>query len=184
MQASQEFLNDLCMHVNTCAASKSVLKNVKGPFGRRRLSKTCYRPLLLSLLAPALPSPLTQLVSIKGARRKPTGSVEADQDGFHQAAALCHSIGLGPVCFLRKPAWTSEGSGKPASTRPGQRSPGPCPAPTCPACPSSASSSNNPKIPAEASYQLGSDSKFRFPFCAHFLPTTNQASPSWQERSS
>ena len=184
----------LCIHVNSCVASKSVPKNVKGPFGRRRLSKTCSRPLLLSLLAPALPSPLTHLLSIRGAGRKPTGSVEADQDGIRQAAALRHGLGLGPVRFLRKPAWASEGSGKPASSRPGERSSGPCPAPTCPAptcpaptCPanpSSASSTNNPKIPAEASYQLGSGSKHQFPLCTHFLPTADQASPSWKERSS
>ena len=168
-------------HFAACAASKSVPKNVK--FRRRRTVEDLFP--LLSLLAPAPPSPLTQLLSIKGAGRKATGSVEADQDGVRQAAALCHGLSLGPVCLLWKPAWTSESSGKPASCCSGQRSSGSRPTPACcPAAdPSSTCSTNDPKIPAEAGNQLGSDSKFRFPLCSHFLPTADQASPSWQERS-
>merc|ERR1711910_52170 len=107
------------------------------------------------------------------------GSVEADQDGIHQAAALRHSLGLGPVCFLWKPARASESPGSQqqpaASSCSSQRS-------SCP-CPASTDSTNNPEIPAEASNQHGSDSEFRIPVRSHFLPPVDQTSPPRQERS-
>merc|ERR1711936_795134 len=119
------------------------------------------------------------------------GSVEADQDGIHQAAALRHSLGLGPVCFLWKPAWASESPGSQqqqpaASSCSSQRSSCPCAASTSEAAastPASADSTNDPEIPAEASNQHRSDSEFRIPLCSHFLPPVDQAPPSRQERS-
>merc|ERR1711910_129673 len=118
------------------------------------------------------------------------GSVEADQDGIHQAAALRHSPGLGPVCFLWNPARASESPGSQqqpaASSCASQRSSCPCATSTSEAAastPTSADSTNNPEIPAEASNQHGSDSEFRIPVCSHFLPPVDQTSPPRQERS-